>query len=321
MDTQKESAVQTWDDLEALLVLYVIYEVNRTNNDAAWSDFNAELLHNHRFFPKENDIIKAIQERAEASTLYFNKGHILYRARIFNKNPYARFMDLYRKELRLSKEQWDDEKEKIIQNESIFISQISMLEYMDKAYFETNPSAQPILRALKKWQKLRFKGFNRKDSLPPPNSISVPGRANPEGIRYTYLCEDEITPIYEVRPTINQIISVAKFKVNKQLKIYDIDYVMDQIEFPPLFSTISEKFSMPYNGNPSEYFPTQYLTEFIRTMGFDGIRFNSSLHKNGKNVVLFNMDYDVISSNLVTVKNYNLDIDNHDIYTFLPKKP
>ena len=312
MDTQME-------DWEAILILYAIYESNRITNDAAWSSFSEELLHKHRFFPAESEITKAIQERANQATIYFEKGCILYRARIFNGDPYASYMELYRKELGLSKEQWKVEKEKIIQDESIFLSQISMLEYMGKEYFEANPDAKPMLRALKKWQKLRFKGYNRKESLPPPPSASVAGRANPEGIRYTYLCEDETTPVYEVRPTIDQIVSVAKFKTNKRLKIYDINYSMEQFELPPLFSTISEKFSVPYNGNPSEYLPTQYLTEFIRTMEFDGIRFNSSLHENGKNVVLFNMDYRVVSSKLVTVKKYELEIDNHDIYTLFTK--
>ena len=123
-----------------------------------------------------------------------------------------------------------------------------------------------------------------------------------------------------MRPTIDQIVSVAKFRLNKQFKIFDINCAMDGIEFPTLFSTISEKFSAPYNGNPIEYLPTQYLTEFIRTMGFDGIRFNSSLHENGKNVVLFNMDYKVLSSKLVTAKWYQLKIEDHNIYTLLKQK-
>lgn len=315
-----ENNEYSYDDLLALLWLYALYEENRNSNEEIWTRFNTDLTHNHRFFPEENEIIKTIQERVDSATIHYNKGQILYRARIFNGDPYASFMELYRKELGFTKEQWREEKAKVIQNESLFRAKILLLKFVDKSQLvETDPDTKPLFQAIRKWQKVKFKGYNSKESLPPPPCASVAGRSNPEGISYTYLCEDENTPVYEVRPTINQIVSVAKFKLNRQLKIFDINYTMAQIEFPPLFSTISEKFSMPYNGNPAEYLPTQYLTELIRTMGFDGIRFNSSLHENGKNVVLFTTDYKVISSKLVTVKKNVLEIGQHDIYSLIPK--
>lgn len=37
--------------------------------------------------------------------------------------------------------------------------------------------------------------------------------------------------------------------------------------------------------------PTQYLTETIKNMGFDGIRFKSALNSNGINIVLFSEEY------------------------------
>lgn len=310
----------TNQDLLAILGIYVLYEGSKTINDETWAEFNRELLHGHRFFPRENSIINTIKEKANCATMYYKTGKILYRARIFNGDPYSSYMELYRDELGISKEQWNTEKAKFFQNKQLFLTQLSMMDYVDKDYFEANPDAKPMLNALIKWRKLDFKGYDSQQSLPPPPEFFSEGRANPAGIRYTYLCEDEITPVYEVRPTINQIVSVAQFQLSKQLKIYDINYATEKLELPPLFSIISEKFSTPYNGNPMEYLPTQYLTEFIRTMGFDGIRFNSSLHKNGKNVVLFDMDYKVISSKLVTVKKYNLETEDHDIYSLLNQR-
>lgn len=47
------------------------------------------------------------------------------------------------------------------------------------------------------------------------------GRANPDHIGYLYLSEDENTPIYEVRRTIGQMVSIASFRVQKNLRIYD----------------------------------------------------------------------------------------------------
>lgn len=159
-----------------------------------------------------------------------------------------------------------------------------------------------------KWKKLKFKGYDRKNCLPPPPEKAIAGRANPKGISYTYLSEDELTPIYEVRPTINQIVSIAKFKTTKKLKIYDLSSHKTN-EIFPLLETISGKFSLPYNGMPDEYIPTQFITELIRTMEFDGIKFNSSLNENGKNVVLFDNNYKVLSSKLVQLQKYNLLIE------------
>jgi hypothetical protein len=37
-----------------------------------------------------------------------------------------------------------------------------------------------------------------------------------------------------------------------------------------------------------DYLPTQYLSELIKSMGFDGIEFKSSLYQNGVNLAIFN---------------------------------
>ena len=40
-----------------------------------------------------------------------------------------------------------------------------------------------------------------------------------------------------------------------------------------------------------EYIPTQFICEFIKVItGADGIKFNSSLHKDGVNIVLFEQE-------------------------------
>lgn len=74
-------------------------------------------------------------------------------------------------------------------------------------------------------------------------------------------------------------------------------------------------FSHPYTGEVSKYLPTQYLAEEIKNMGFDGLRFRSSLNKNGINVVLFNPEISsAISSDLVDIKEIELELDKPMIY-------
>ena len=75
-------------------------------------------------------------------------------------------------------------------------------------------------------------------------------------------------------------------------------------------------FSRPYNGEPTKYLPTQYLAEEIKNMGFDGLRFNSSLHSGGINVVLFDPEAcKAVSSDLVEIKSIDIDMERPLIYT------
>ncbi|MBP0723929.1 RES family NAD+ phosphorylase [Bacillus sp. RG28] len=47
-------------------------------------------------------------------------------------------------------------------------------------------------------------------------------------------------------------------------------------------------FSIPSNSNKKDYLPTQYIAEYIKLLGFEGIRFNSSLYNIGNNLTIFN---------------------------------
>ena len=98
------------------------------------------------------------------------------------------------------------------------------------------------------------------------------------------------------------------------LRVFDIEN--DKVvELPRLYNTTGAMFSRPYNGDASKYLPTQYIAEEIKNMGFDGLRFRSSLNKNGFNVVLFNPDDCVaVSSDLVEVKGIDLKLDEPMIY-------
>lgn len=87
----------------------------------------------------------------------------------------------------------------------------------------------------------------------------------------------------------------------------DIDYI--------LFNEIQQRFSEPNTGETCRYIPTQYLGEVIKQMGFDGVRFRSSLKNGGINIVLFNEDKcKAICSDIVRVDDIELKYDNPEIY-------
>ena len=98
----------------------------------------------------------------------------------------------------------------------------------------------------------------------------------------------------------------------KSVKI--VDFTEDTSLFQPtrvqetmmarlLRAKISLDLSKPMRRYDTEidYIPTQFICEFIRVYtGASGIRFASSLHPTGKNIVIFNQD--LIESSNVSLK-------------------
>lgn len=139
-----------------------------------------------------------------------------------------------------------------------------------------------------------FRGYDVEGSFVSKNNDNVSdGRANPAYIIYLYTAEDAYTALVEVRPYLNSLVSVARIQVNESLQIVDFTYngldKTDGVE-NYLFYLIMKDFSKPSNANKKDYISTQYVAEFIKSLGFDGIRFNSSLHRRGRNVTIFHYD-------------------------------
>lgn len=282
------------------LLYYYLFSILVFNPEKEWKDFCNDLTYKYRF-SSESNIVKELHERASEVVYTLKKESLLYRARIYNKNPYDNiFPNTNEAELEFAKSEL-----------------ISYLLSPDTV----SPIANKEKHIYEKWKKQLFKGYNADESGAPPQSSVCSGRVNPEFIRYLYLCEDETTPIYEVRPIINQFVSVAKFEVKRDLKIYDLtkNFIKKDdiynLDIPTLFDFIGLHFSEPCNGTPIEYLPTQFLSEEIRKMGFDGLRFESSIKKDGMNVVIFDPnECTAVSSDIFQVKNINLDIAYADIY-------
>ena len=147
----------------------------------------------------------------------------------------------------------------------------------------------------------------------PPARITPAGRANPLGIPYLYLCQEEETCYYEVRAIYLDRLSIGTFNVTKELKILDFTRKMSlyvantmssnlatEISKFKLIQRISNDLSKPLRrfDTELEYVPTQLICEFCKLNEIDGIRFNSSLHVGGVNIVLF----DSSSAECVSVK-------------------
>ena len=153
-----------------------------------------------------------------------------------------------------------------------------------------------------------FYGFSKEECLAPPPDKAKSGRANPKYISYLYLGEDEKTALAEVRPYKKQHISIAKIKNIKELKLFCFRFIENDISNrhydKQLMSWISLAYALPVNNDEEiNYFPTQYLAEYIKNKGFDGFKYDSSLLCGGTNVTLFDQsNVEALNSKLYMVQ-------------------
>ncbi len=182
----------------------------------------------------------------------------------------------------------------------------------------------PLFRA-RLHHKSGLQAYDPKDMYcPPEKEIANGGRANPLGIPFLYLSDNPETVLYEVRASYLDELSVGTFKLKPEFEsiklvdfteetsLYQSDYnrITDTIKSKILRVKIGNDLSKPMRRYDSEleYIPTQFICEFIKVYtGVHGIRFNSSLHPNGKNVVLFDQNLlTCISVKKVKINSVNL---------------
>lgn len=321
-----ENNASTLNGNDWTLILFLLFLDDMNAKDKAWSEFEHELIYQNRFY-SSHAIVQELHEKRGAAQFSLKAGTVLYRARIFNRSQFMHLVSYYLESTGVSKEDIKSQLASINDWEKYFALLPDVMAELNWDEIESNSETAPILVAYKKWKKLHYKGYDSKSSGAPPADCIGPGRANPDHIRYLYLSEDLRTPVYEVRPIIGQIVSVARFRVKKDLNIFDLTiqladkYENPDYELPSLFNSVGIMFSKPYSGNPMEYIPTQYITEEIKRMGFDGIRFRSSLNEGGVNIVLFNDENcKPFGSDLVSIRHISLDIVEPAIYHLFDDK-
>lgn len=137
----------------------------------------------------------------------------------------------------------------------------------------------------------------------PPKKLASHGRANPAGIPYLYLGSTEETAIAEIRPHTGEKACVATFTTPTDLKIIDlrdprrsvspfvlgdeetIGFMRSDIGFLARLGDELTRPVVPYSA-AFDYVPSQYLCEFIKKCGYDGVMYRSSVGE-GVNMALF----------------------------------
>lgn len=153
--------------------------------------------------------------------------------------------------------------------------------------------------------ELKVGPLKDKDMGVPPYNKAREGRANPKGIPYFYLACEDRTAIAEVRPYLGKHVTVATFKLTKELKLVDASKEPLTFDFAArigstkeisiedreklIWAYINTFFSIPIasEDNYCDYIPTQYLSELFKNKRYDGVIYRSAIRQDGCNVVLF----------------------------------
>lgn len=147
--------------------------------------------------------------------------------------------------------------------------------------------------------------------MKPLMSRAKEGRVNPAGIPVLYLASTKQTVISEVRPWVGSEISVAQFKILRDLNAVNLSRGHGQMSIDHLtlaqltgeetpnaetkekavWIDIDNAFSRPITrrNDAAAYVPTQILAEFFGDAGYDAIIYRSQFGEKGYNVVLFNV--------------------------------
>jgi hypothetical protein len=158
------------------------------------------------------------------------------------------------------------------------------------------------------------------ERMKPRKDLAREGCTNPKGISYLYLSNRKEIALAEVRPWIGSFISIAQFKARRNLRIVDFSTdpaprrrITVPYEIPPeqwdhaVWYSIDQAFREPItvNDEAADYAATQFLAEFFKSEGFDGVAYQSAFQKPGEqghNLVLFDLDAaQLVDNALVTI--------------------
>jgi len=166
-------------------------------------------------------------------------------------------------------------------------------------------------------------GFPHDKMGNPPKELASSGRANPKGISYLYVADSVETSLYETRASLFDYATVGEFKLIEDIKVLnlrnpkddpiywsEIEEIENYLIFIPFIQTLQNELSLPIRKRDKslDYIPTQYISEFIKSIGFDGVEYQSSLNSGGYNIAIFNPEKSkCINTNIFEIKKIILE--------------
>lgn len=170
-----------------------------------------------------------------------------------------------------------------------------------------------------------FTPYQNEEIGAPPILIASAGRVNRPGVSYLYLASDINTAISEIRPHPGEKVSLGEFIAKNDLTIADVSthHLIEKLmsdeglESLALIIGIEKTLSTATPpGNSTFYGITQFITEMIRKLGFDGICFRSSVGS-GKNLVVFdpnNFEWRPSSGNVYSIEKVTYSYEHCELF-------
>ncbi len=199
----------------------------------------------------------------------------------------------------LGDKQWED-----------FVSEIKNKNRFHTNIINTEILGKVLLATVKKYKKGQYfyraricnsnTGYPKKEMGAPPAGLATSGRANPAGVSCLYLADTEETTLHEIRAGVYDYVSVGKFKLLQDIEVVnladidkispfkDLDINLIAINLPHL-KKIGYDIAKPLRRYDSDldYIPTQYICDYVKSMGLAGIEYKSTMHENGINCAIF----------------------------------
>jgi hypothetical protein len=156
------------------------------------------------------------------------------------------------------------------------------------------------------WYRARIqtneKPLRAREMGAPPKRIASHGRANPAGIPYLYLGSSPVTAVSEIRPHTGERAYIADFMVRRGVRVIDLrnpremvsPFLLDAGDIGkmrndlPFLERLGDELTRPVLPQAAaiDYTPSQYLCEFIKNCGYQGVIYRSSV-SDGMNLALF----------------------------------
>lgn len=197
---------------------------------------------------------------------------------------------------------WDDFASELISRNRFFPTNAIDPEVLEHVIRRSLRRIQPGTRFYRGRLSTDGRSIPRNKMGMPPHAFATGGRANPAGIPHLYMAFQETTCIAEIRPSTHSTITVAAFKTTAEVEFLDLSAIKplnpftleEEEEFSQLYSykllkRLGRELSRPVrrSDNGVEYVASQYICEFVKSIGIEGIQYSSSVDPGGQNLVLF----------------------------------
>lgn len=262
----------------------------------AWASLEKHLKNDWNIFACSEENIRIIVQDIIEKSLFLNP-------EILTKNvavPEVYDADYLRNNSIVKSGKWECFRKELRNNNRFHNDDLNLavLEDALKDTAITIPEGSAYYRArIMKDEKM----YTAKEMGAPPADIASAGRANSKGISCLYLASKLETTVKEIRAGAFDYVTIGTFKIKKNIQVIDLSSIIhnspfygrtDKINFminEKHLREIDRDLAKPVSSRDSEldYLPTQYISDFVKSLGYDGVQYMSTFDKETSNLALF----------------------------------